>query len=89
MYGVPVPWQVTVDPSPGSQVTETGVAVALSPSTVAVFDSGTHPAGLIHSQVGRFVGCKAIAAGAVRRSRRLWQLSPKSHILEETASLAE
>ena len=39
------------EPSPGCQVTETGVAVAvtLSPGTVAVFDSGTHSAGLIHS----------------------------------------
>jgi hypothetical protein len=48
-------------PSPGCQVTETGVAVAvtLSPGTVAVFDSGTHSAGSIHSQVGRLVSCKA------------------------------
>jgi hypothetical protein len=50
VYGVPAPWQVTVLPSPGCQVTDTGVAVAvtLSPGTIAVFDS----AGLIHSQVG-------------------------------------
>jgi hypothetical protein len=48
------PRQVTVEPSPGCQVTGTGVAVAvtLSYGTVAVFDSGTHFAGLIHSQVG-------------------------------------
>lgn len=60
VYGVPGPWQVTVVPSPGCQVTDTGVAVAvtLSPGTVAVFDSGTHSAGLIHSQVGRFVSCQ-------------------------------
>ena len=65
VYGVPAPWQVTVVPSPGCQVTETGVAVAvtLSPGTVAVLDSGTQTAGLIHSQVGRFVSCKAVCAG--------------------------
>jgi len=68
VYGVPAPWQVTVPPSPGCQVTETGVAVAvtLSPGTVAVFDSGTHSAGLIHSQVGKFVSCKASWAGLER-----------------------
>jgi len=35
VYGVPAPWQVTVLPSPGCQVTATGVAVAvpLSPGT--------------------------------------------------------
>ena len=40
VYGVPAPWQVTVLPWPGCQVTETGVAVAvtLSPGTVAVFE---------------------------------------------------
>jgi len=40
VYGVPAPRQVTVLPSPGCQVTETGVAVAVtfSPGTVAVFD---------------------------------------------------
>ena len=55
-------------PSPGCQITETGVAVAvtLSPGTVAVFDSGTHSAGLIHSQVGRFASCKAFSAGLER-----------------------
>ena len=53
MYGAPAPLQVTVLPSPGCQVTDTGVAVAvtLSPGTVAVFDSGTHSAGLIHGQI--------------------------------------
>lgn len=68
VYGAPAPRQVTVLPSPGCQVTETGVAVAvtLSPGTVAVFDSGTHSAGLIHSQVGRFVSCKASWAGLER-----------------------
>ena len=52
VYGVPAPWQVTVLPSPGCQVTDTGVAVVvtLSSGTVAVFDSGTRSAGLIHSQ---------------------------------------
>jgi hypothetical protein len=67
-YGVPAPWQVTVDPSPGCQVTETWVAVAvtLSPGTVAVFDSGTHSAGLIHSHVGRFTSCNAACAGLER-----------------------
>jgi len=30
VYGVPAPWQVTVDPSPECQVTETGVAVAVT-----------------------------------------------------------
>jgi hypothetical protein len=37
VYGVLAPWQVTVLPSPGCQVTETGVAVAvtLSPGTAA------------------------------------------------------
>jgi hypothetical protein len=33
VYGVPAPWQVTVLPSPGCQVTDTGVAVTLSPGT--------------------------------------------------------
>ena len=68
VYGVPAPWQVTVLPSPGCQVTETGVAVAvtLSPGTVAVFDSGTHSAGLIHSQADRFASCKAAWAGLER-----------------------
>jgi hypothetical protein len=35
--GVPAPWQVTVLPSPGCQVTQTGTAAAvtLSPGTVA------------------------------------------------------
>ena len=81
MYGVPAPWQVTVEPSPGCQVTETGVAVAvtLSPGTVAVFDSGTHSAGLIHSQVGKFVSCKAFCAGLERitglGSPRVWRAS--------------
>ena len=68
MYGVPAPWQVTVLPSPGCQVTDTGVALAvtLSPGTVAVFDRGTHSAGLIHSHVGRFASCKASWAGLAR-----------------------
>ena len=68
VYGVPAPWQVTVVPSPGCQVTETRVAVAvtLSPGTVAVFDSGTHSAGLIHSQADRFASCKAAWAGLER-----------------------
>ena len=84
VYGVPAPWQVTVEPSPGCQVTETGVAVAvtLSPGTVAVFDSGTHSAGLIHSQVGRFVSCKASWAGLERitglGSPRVWRASAAS-----------
>ena len=84
VYGVPAPWQVTVEPSPGCQVTETGVAVAvtLSPGTVAVFDSGTHSAGLIHSQVGRFVSCKAFWAGLERitglGSPRVWRASAAS-----------
>jgi hypothetical protein len=79
VYGAPAPWQVTVLPSPGCQVTETGVAVAvtLSPGTVAVFDLGTHSAGLIHSQVGRFVSCKAAWAGLERitglGSPRVWR----------------
>ena len=81
VYGVPAPWQVTVLPSPGCQVTETGVAVAvtLSPSTVAVFDSGTHSAELIHSQVGKFVSCRAFWAGLERITRlgspRVWRAS--------------
>jgi len=33
---------------------------------VAVFDSGSHSAGLIHSHVGRFVSCKAFCAGLER-----------------------
>ena len=84
MYGVPAPWQVTVEPSPGCQVTETGVAVAvtLSPGTVAVFDSGTHSAGLIHSHVGKFVSCKAAWAGLERitglGSPRVWRASAAS-----------
>src|SRR5258708_6846175 len=84
VYGVPAPWQVTVLPSPGCQVTETGVAVAvtLSPGTVAVFDCGTHSAGLIHSQVGRLVSCKAFWAGLERitglRSPRVWRASAAS-----------
>ena len=47
VYRVPAPWQVTAEPSPGCQVTETGVAVAvtLSPGTVAVFDSAPTPPG--------------------------------------------
>ena len=81
VYGVPAPWQVTVLPSPGCQVTDTGVAVAvtLSPGTVAVFDSGTHSAGLIHSQVGKFVSCRAFWAGLERitglGSPRVWRAS--------------
>ncbi len=49
-------------------MTEAGVAVAvtLSPGTVAVLDAGTHSAGLIHSQVGRFVSGKAFWAGLKR-----------------------
>jgi hypothetical protein len=45
------------------------VAVTLSPGTVAVFDLGAHSAGLIHSQVGRFVNCKAFSAGLERITR--------------------
>jgi hypothetical protein len=65
-------------------VTDTGVAVAvtLSPGTVAVFDSGTHSAGLIHSQLGRFVSCKAACAGLERitglGSPRVWRASAAS-----------
>ena len=81
VYGAPAPWQVTVLPSPGCQVTDTGVVVAvtLSPGTVAVFDSGTHSAGLIHSQVGKFVSCRAFWAGLERitglGSPRVWRAS--------------
>jgi hypothetical protein len=63
---------------------ETGVAVAvtLSPGTVAVFDSGTHSARLIPSQVGRFVSCKAACAGLARitglGSTRVWRASAAS-----------
>jgi hypothetical protein len=84
VYGVPAPRQVTVLPSPGCQVTDTGVAVAvtLSPGTVAVFDSGTHSAGLIHSHVGRFTSCKAACAGLERitglGSPRVWRASAAS-----------
>jgi hypothetical protein len=66
------------------QVTETGVAVAvtLSPGTVAVFDSGAHSAGLIHTQVGRLVSCKAFWAGLERitglGSPRVWRASAAS-----------
>jgi hypothetical protein len=58
------------------------VAVTLSPGTVAVFDSGTHSARLIHSQVGRFVSCKAAYAGLARitglGSTRVWRASAAS-----------
>ena len=53
------------------------VAVTLSPGTVAVFDSGTHSAGLIHSQAGQSVSCRAFWAGLERITRlgspRVWR----------------
>jgi hypothetical protein len=64
VYGVPAPWQVTVVPSPGCQVIETGMAVAvpLSPVTVtvAVFDCGTHVSGMSQR-------CQAIVRRSARR----------------------
>ena len=46
VYGVPGPWQTSVVPSPKVQVTEMGVAVAVtdSPGTAAVAVVGCHPA---------------------------------------------
>ena len=78
VYGVAAPWQVTVLPSWGCQVTDTGVAVTvtLSPGTVAVFDSGTHSGidPLPGRQVGQLQGVLR-GAGADHRARQLQGLA--------------
>jgi len=66
-YGVPGPSHTTVDPSPNVQVTDIGVAVAVtdSPGTDAVALTGAHDDRSSHSHVGTFTSCMRSGGGDV------------------------
>jgi hypothetical protein len=66
-YGVPGPWQTNEVPSPKFQVTEIGVAVAVtdSPGTAAAAVVACHPAWPSHSHVGSPMSWSVFVAGDV------------------------
>src|ERR1019366_5659018 len=85
LYATPGPSQVTWFPSPMSQTTETGVAVAVAvmPSAVALLVIGVQSAGSIHSQLSRLTmafppdgAVETVGAGRFRSASAVWATWP-------------
>jgi hypothetical protein len=65
-YGVPDPSHTTALPSPMTHVADRGIAVAVTPGTVAVCDTGFHIARSRHIHVGTRTNCACLSSGFIR-----------------------